>query len=502
MGEPGQPPGTGPSKSLADVVRPFGKLPAGAIAFIAESLLETVARSHQAGAVGLDLRPEAITFGFESALQLAPPNTSPYYLLAPERVRGEPATPAGDLFSVGAMLAGLLTGEHLLDAGSPDATGHILLALKGPPPIFQRWPTIPGFLEKFLLALLQPDASQRPRDADAAREMLTDAVQELDRLVPRALRSLERDPRELCAQLQQAHADAEAARAQALAGAPATRTAAIVAMLRAEALTPGRPDVGQMMGYAQQAGAVRAGAPRSPELERVLGLISASEPAPNVAALKSAVALHEAEGDLLEAVGLLKRVLVLQPGDVSVRQRLDALVGPADNLWAAGGAQTVAAPIAGPEATDEAPGGGDAPSLSMGESAGSSDGPLKTALGSLGQMYGNLEPRSRLLLMAMSLSGIVGIMTMFVTTMGESPDSARRAQLHRLSLEAADCQDGGRVALVQAWQAMNLGDVATVVKITGDAMQKEQIQGGTRCHIYAMTLEPKAIAVAREKKKK
>lgn len=84
---------------------------------------------------------------------------------APETLRGEPAGPRSDLYSLGIVLFELTTGRHpFADATTPDDMMHAQLQSAPPRPSHLRARVSP-FLEQVLLDLLHKQPEERPRDA-------------------------------------------------------------------------------------------------------------------------------------------------------------------------------------------------------------------------------------------------------------------------------------------------------------------------------------------------
>lgn len=528
---------------LATILAPFGRLPAAAVVFLADEILAALSQGHAAGVVGHDLQPASVLVQGNGKLELRP-GTSPYWLLPPERAKGAPASASGDLFSVGALLLHLLTGERALDAGSPPATAERLLKLAAPLPVAALVPSVPGFLERLLLALLQPDPARRPVDAAAARALLGASVAALASVLPDALAVLVRDPSGACAAMHEQQALAEAQRGVALLGQAAMRRPAAVALLRSHALVPGRPEVEERLAQAAAAGVVRRAAQRDAELVEVLEAIRAAEPAPRPAHLRRAAELLLAGGELLEAAAMMKRVLAGRPDDLALRHQLDALVGPEEATapWQAGGswvvdratssgAPTAHAAQASPPTTTSAraaegagvaleaglelasrpasPASGNAAPLAMGapssEAASSVPtlsgdetpvrGQLAALLRSLSGAYASLDGRSRLFVLALAGSALLSLAVLIARNLSEGSSAERGAALEALARNAADCGPGGGVRLLRAWQVARAGDAVAVEEQLGSAgFDDNAIPAGTRCQRYSLSLPAQALA--------
>ncbi|MFB4420582.1 protein kinase [Streptomyces sp. QL37] len=124
-----------PGPTLAEVVRRFGPLPEESVRGLASGLCRALGDIHGAGLVHRDLKPsnvmvtidgpKVIDFGIVRALDGS--NTSGLTstgavigspgFMAPEQILGERLTPAGDIFSLGAVLAFAASGHLPFDAG-------------------------------------------------------------------------------------------------------------------------------------------------------------------------------------------------------------------------------------------------------------------------------------------------------------------------------------------------------------------------------------------------
>lgn len=479
------------ARNLADIVAPFGRLPAAAVALLADALLERIAQQHDGGMVGLDLQPAAVMVA-AGGLQLTPSTTTAPWLLAPERAPGGAPTAKADLFALGAVLLELLCGRRVFDAGSPEATAALLTRLKLPPPIAVMCPTVPGFLERLLLSLLHPDPTRRAPDAASARVAIGAAMAAARARFPDALGVLVERPQDACRHLHEAQAVAEAERGATLVAGPHARVAGAVCLLRARALLPGQPLVVQLLAQAEAAGVIRGERQQPPELAEASAQIGQAEPDPPPALLRKAATLHLGCGDLLEALGLMKRVMLAQPTNRILAAQLAELAPDAPDAPFAAGGEWVLEPIAAVSAGKRhasllRP----EPQQGEGEAA---PGPIGQVLRGVGQAYGRLAPRSRLFLLVLAFGALVSGALLLAQRTASRPNLA--VQMSMLAQAAADCEAGGRVVLIKAQQAARLGEADVVNQLISEA--SDQVPMGTRCHEFGLRLMGRAQVTRRD----
>jgi eukaryotic-like serine/threonine-protein kinase len=174
------------ARSLERVLAEDGPLPARRAAEMGVMLLGALASAHAAGVVHRDVKPgnvlltrdgRAVLTDFGIAAVDGDPALTQTGMVvgtpgfcAPERIRGAPASPASDLWSLGATLYAAVEGRGPFDGhGSPMAVLTSIVH-SDPPPARSAGP-----LEAVIGTLMSKDPAQRP-DAARARQLLTGAA--------------------------------------------------------------------------------------------------------------------------------------------------------------------------------------------------------------------------------------------------------------------------------------------------------------------------------------
>ena len=174
-----------PSRSLAQVLAQDGPLSPARAAAMGMTLLEALGSAHAAGVVHRDVKPGNILVTSEDRVVLTdfgiatmhgdPGLTQAGMVMgtpgfcAPERIRGEPASPASDLWSLGATLYAAVEGRSPFE-GQGSAMAVLANIVHGDPPPAKS----AGPLGPVITALMKRDPAARP-DADAARLLLAAA---------------------------------------------------------------------------------------------------------------------------------------------------------------------------------------------------------------------------------------------------------------------------------------------------------------------------------------
>ena len=170
---------------LSDVVARRGPLPPAEVAELGRQACTGVAHAHARGLVHRDVKPQNLLLRDDGTLKVADfgiaraggvgatitqagtlLGTAAY--MAPEVVDGEPATPASDVYSLGAVLYELATGEPPRRA----ATIADLVVDEPVQPPRVLVPDLPAELESTILRCLDRDPGRRPASAgELAREL-------------------------------------------------------------------------------------------------------------------------------------------------------------------------------------------------------------------------------------------------------------------------------------------------------------------------------------------
>ncbi|MFI6938976.1 protein kinase [Streptomyces sp. NPDC050418] len=160
-----------PAPSLRDLVASQGPLPPGAVYWVAAGMVEALVSIHTAGLVHRDVKPSnvllpedgprLIDFGISQAADITRTKTAlgTIAFAAPEQARGEPTTPASDVFSLGATLFHLVTGRSAYrDMGQGTAMEQLVRAAEGDLDL----DGLPAELGPLILPCLALDPTQRP----------------------------------------------------------------------------------------------------------------------------------------------------------------------------------------------------------------------------------------------------------------------------------------------------------------------------------------------------
>jgi hypothetical protein len=174
-------------EDLASLVRRRGPLPPARAAALVAQAARALDAAHQRGLVHRDVKPgnilvtaddrvQVADFGIalalaESALTLPGTTLGSVHYFSPEQARGEPATPASDIYGLGIVLYELLTGKRPWTGDSAAAVATARLSGPVPSPSAVR-PGIPAELEAIVRKSLAPAPADRFPTAKAMAEAL------------------------------------------------------------------------------------------------------------------------------------------------------------------------------------------------------------------------------------------------------------------------------------------------------------------------------------------
>jgi len=153
------------------------RLPAGVVVGLGQRLASALGHAHQRGVIHRDIKPDNLLFDAATgqlkiadfgvaraedsgATQTGMVLGTPAYM-APEQLAGAPASPAGDLYSLGVVLYELLTSRRPVEAGS---LGEWLRRISQEPatPLLSLRPDLPAVLGEVVDQLLERDPASRP----------------------------------------------------------------------------------------------------------------------------------------------------------------------------------------------------------------------------------------------------------------------------------------------------------------------------------------------------
>ncbi|MDT0345589.1 serine/threonine-protein kinase [Streptomyces litchfieldiae] len=186
-----------PGPSLHDKVAESGPLSAAETAAVGAALAEGLVAVHEAGVVHRDLKPSNILLspkgpriidfgiawstGASTLTHVGTAVGSPGFL-APEQVRGQPVTPASDVFSLGATLAYATLGDSPFGQGSSEVMLYRVVheepQLRG----------VPAALAPLLRACLAKSPQERPSTLQLSLRLKEIAAREARGLGPSASR--------------------------------------------------------------------------------------------------------------------------------------------------------------------------------------------------------------------------------------------------------------------------------------------------------------------------
>jgi serine/threonine protein kinase len=176
--------------SVRHLLNEQGRMEPAQAAEILRQTLLALGHAHREGFVHRDMKPENLLVTREGVVKVADFGLARAYAdgrvtqagavtgtvqyLAPEQIRGEPADPRSDLYSLGIVAYELLTGKLPFTGETAMAIAYKHLSDRVPAPS-SILPDLPGELDGFVAAATDRDRELRPESADVMR-MDLDAI--------------------------------------------------------------------------------------------------------------------------------------------------------------------------------------------------------------------------------------------------------------------------------------------------------------------------------------
>ena len=186
-------------RSVRDILNDEGLLAPAQATDVLSQALAALGHAHRQGIVHRDMKPENLMvtrdgdvkvadFGLARAyadaqITEAGNVTGTVQYLAPEQLRGEPADPRTDLYSLGVVGFELLTGRLPFTGETPMAIAYKHLHERVPVPSTKN-PAVPASLDGWVASATEPERELRPESAAEARRDLEAVTKDLPAAAP------------------------------------------------------------------------------------------------------------------------------------------------------------------------------------------------------------------------------------------------------------------------------------------------------------------------------
>lgn len=199
-----------PGGSLSAVLKKRGKLPWEEVIKLGMQICAALEHAHQHSIIHRDLKPANLLLGPDGKLKLADfgiardtdatgltatgRTVGTFAYMAPEQIRGEPpVTPKTDLYALGCVLFELLTGKTPFEA--PTAPEIMFQHIeKKPPRVSSLALDCPVWLDALVAQLLEKEPEQRPHDALAVQQALSEVEEKVARQASVSTLAVNRGP--------------------------------------------------------------------------------------------------------------------------------------------------------------------------------------------------------------------------------------------------------------------------------------------------------------------
>lgn len=174
-------------QSVRELLSASGRLQPRQVTDVLLQVLSGLDHAHRQGIVHRDIKPENIMVTHEGVAKMADFGLARAYAdsrvtqagtvtgtaqyLAPEQIRGEPADPRTDLYSLGVVAYELLTGRVPFSGETSLAIAYKHLSERVPPPS-KRVPSVPPGLDGWVASATEKERELRPESAAEARRDL------------------------------------------------------------------------------------------------------------------------------------------------------------------------------------------------------------------------------------------------------------------------------------------------------------------------------------------
>jgi eukaryotic-like serine/threonine-protein kinase len=181
-----------PGQSLSELMATTGPLDPLRVARLVAQAAEGVHAAHLAGVVHRDLTPRNVLvcdgdlvkitdFGIARAADLPPLTATGQVMgaaayLSPEQVRGRPATPASDIYTLGVVLYECLTGAR------PFTGANLVQVARAH--LHQQPPPLPGSVPAPLRAVVSSALAKNPADRPGSAAVLADRLRAAAQVAP------------------------------------------------------------------------------------------------------------------------------------------------------------------------------------------------------------------------------------------------------------------------------------------------------------------------------